>query len=147
MKIKVDNGYYRFYPIASHELYLLKAAGYEVVKKDDYFTFPLLAELPAYSIAGIDYGGVKANVTYSGTSDLVLLKNKFIYDIKAEKLRSLTDTTGMIDYTQDDIVYFNGLPQIGCFMKNKKRLKGFSGYWKLMGSGIITAEALEYYAD
>ena len=29
MKIKVDNGYYRFYPIASHELYLLKAAGYD----------------------------------------------------------------------------------------------------------------------
>lgn len=147
MRIKVDNGYYRFYPIASHELYLLKAAGYEVVKKDDCFTFPLLAELPAYSIAGIDYGGVKASVTYSGTSDLVLHSNKFVYELNTGTLKNLASITGVVDYMESDIIYFNGLPQIGCFMKNKKRLKGFSGYWKLMGSGIITAEALEYYAD
>lgn len=146
MKIKVDNGYYRFYPIASHELDLLKAVGFDVIKKEDYFTFPLLAALPAYSIEGIVYGGITANATYSGTVELVLLNNKFIYDISSGALKNLTSVTGSVKYKESDIVYFDGLPQSGCFMQGK-RLRGFSGYWDLMGSGIITAEALEYYAD
>lgn len=147
MQLKVDNGYYKFYPIASHELDLMKAAGFDVVKKGDYFTFPFLAALPEYSIESIDYSGINANMTYSGTVDLVLLNNKFVYDIESESLKNLASLSGTVDYTQSDIIYFNGLPQAGCFMQGNKRLKGFSGYWDLMGSGIITAEALEYYAD
>lgn len=147
MRLKVDNGFYKFYPIASHELDLLKAEGFDVVSQEDYFTFPLLAALPAYSIEAIDYSGIIAAVTYSGTPELVLLNNKFVYDLKTRTLKNLANIAGVVDYMESDIIYFNGLPQMGCFMKDKKRLKGFSGYWDLMGSGIITAEALEYYAD
>lgn len=173
MWLKIENGFYKFYPIAAHELDLLASQGFEVVMHKDFFTFELLKRLPMYSIEGLNYGGLKAKTTYSGTVEQVLLKNKFVYDLRSKAPRSkapgskasskassntpgnaesgtlkdMSSVTINIDYTVSDKVYFDELPQIGGFMKDHRRLRGFSGYWKLMGSGIITAESLEYYVD
>jgi hypothetical protein len=170
MRLKIENGYYKFYPVSAHELDLLAARGIEVVMHKDFFTFKLLKRLPMYSIEGIKYGGLKAKTTYSGTVEQVLFENKFVYDLgskapgslapgnfvpsnglgkegSGERLKDVSSITNNIEYGVSDKVYFEGIPQIGGFMKDRRRLRGFSGYWKIVGSGIITAESLEYYVD
>jgi hypothetical protein len=155
MRLKIENGYYKFYPVAAHELDLLLAQGFEVVTCKDFFTFELLKKLPMYSIEGLNYGGLKAKTTYSGTVEQVLFENKFVYDLRstapgsgnAGSLKDVSSITTSIDYIVSDKVYFEKIPQIGGFMKGRRRLRGFSGYWKLMGSGVILAESLEYYVN
>ena len=146
MRLKIENGFYKFYPIASHELVLLAAQGFEVVQNKDYFTFPFLRDLPAYSIEGIDYAGITAAKTHSGTPQQVLLENKFIYDLQTKTLKSLEMFNVKQSYSKSDIFYFTSLPQAGAAMKDGK-LKSLSGYWLLLGSGLITAEDIEYYAN
>jgi hypothetical protein len=156
MRLKVENGYYKFYPTCAHELELLTAKGFSVVAHKDFFTFELLKSLPFYSIEGLNYGGIKAKKTYSDTVEQVLLENKFAYNLSSKApiitLTDISKVTINIDYYFSDNVYFEELPQIGGFMNEpnstkNRRLRGFSGYWKLMGSGIILAESLEYYAN
>ncbi|MDR2426820.1 MAG: hypothetical protein LBD46_06570 [Endomicrobium sp.] len=147
MRLKLENGFYRFYPYYVKELELLKAEGFDVVPCKDFFTFPFLATLKNYSIEGQNYHDLTAKITYSGRIEELFLKNNFVYDLESKTLKNINAVSLTINETISDFIYFDKLPQAGGFMRNKKRLKSFSGRWLLFGSAIIVADTVEYYEN
>ena len=147
MRLKIENGFYKFYPVSPHELTLISAQGFEIVPCKDFFTFPFLQTLQSYSIEGIDYHGITAIKTYSGTPEEVLLKNRFVYDLKSKALKNLDSIVSVLKYAEDTALIFNELPQAGANIYKNKKIKNLSGYWNVMGSGVIVAEAVEFYVD
>lgn len=145
MRLKIENSFYKFYPISKHELDLLKNRGFSVEPYRDYFTFPILKSLNKYSIENLPYSNTAAIATYCGRAEDVLLQNKLVLDLSLQILKPLSLIVSRLDYSVLDFFMFNGLPQCGAFMKNGKRLKSMSGYWRLQSSGAVIGEAVEYY--
>jgi len=145
MKVIIENGYYKFYPLFGFEITLAESNGLSLVQNGDYFTFPLLAGLKTYSLEGQDYHGVNAIKTYSGRPEDVLLQNKLAYDYKGNKLISIDTFFQQAQYRAAETYFFDDLPQAGSMTRNGQKIQNLSAEWDISGSMLITIEDIKFY--
>lgn len=132
MRIICDNGYYKFYPEATNELVLFEDR-YKValVKVDDFYTYPLLAALPDYSIQGQEYGGLPAIINYAGRPWDVFRQNKLNYDAENGKIIS-NSTRGIVDEQPTNYTWIVvGIPSAFSELADKTVISGFEGWFNV----------------
>ncbi len=82
MKISCEHGYYSFWPQKEEDLFLFtNYLGITLVKKDDYYTYPLLADLPNYVILPSLYGLFPSDKTFEGTPKEIMKELGLVYNI------------------------------------------------------------------
>lgn len=103
MKIICDHGFYKFYPEKQEDLFLFtNYLGIELRKKDDYYTYPLLAELPNFSIRPNLYGLAPSIKTFEGSPSQIMKENNLVYNL----------ATGTL-VTVESILYSGQLKSLG----------------------------------
>jgi hypothetical protein len=58
----------------------------ELVRSEEFYTFPLLTEAPKFSLKGLGYLGLEATVNYEGNPWDIMRENGFVYNIGRESL-------------------------------------------------------------
>lgn len=81
MKIKCNHGYFRFYEIRVGEISnLIKRTGFDLVSKNDYFTFSDLIDAPRYSLEGKILIDIPAIKSFEGEEWEIFEQNNVVYD-------------------------------------------------------------------
>lgn len=129
MKIICEFGYYKFYPETPNDLVVFSDTyGVDLVKVEDFYTYPKLASLPDYSIKGQLFGGIEAIVNYAGKPWQVFQQNKLNYDPESDRI-TLNDITGVVGETQTNYLWIVvGIPPAYSELTNKKVITGFEGW-------------------
>lgn len=131
MKVNCEFGYFRFYPRSAEELQrLMKMYSIELVRKENYFTFPALAELPDYTVIGRPFGLGLATKTFESKNPGVLLReNQYVYSLPAKNIVPLISiaTTLQIVNGGDYAVLPKVLGQPGAFTPGGLRLVSYEG--------------------
>lgn len=87
MRVLCRHGHLAFFPKRPSEAArICQYYGIELVRSDEFYTFPLLAEAKSFSLAGLDYLGIPAIKTYAGYPWEVMRENGFVYDVNKEAL-------------------------------------------------------------
>lgn len=129
MKINCDHGFYKFFTAEPSELYRFKKAfGFDLVAKEDFFTFPELSNLSPLSLENQDYGGLKAKATICADYGSLFKENGFVFDLKAQKLCPIEEVKELLKFYESYSGSLNliGLPQAGGYWQGK-RLLSYSG--------------------
>lgn len=105
MRVLCRSGHLAFYPRTSTEI--SRFCSYfkqELVRVEDYYTFPNLADAEDYSLVGKPYLNLPAIKTFEGNPWDVLSENKFVYNL----------ATGLI-VPAASITFLIQMPQVGFF--------------------------------
>lgn len=140
MQIICEHGFYKFYPDAPNELVVFADKfGVELVKMDDFYTYPALADLPDYSIKGQPYGGIVSPVNYSGRPWSVFRENKLNYDVESGTI-VMNNRHGIVGETPTNYVWVViGIPSAFSALADKTIITGFEGWLNVVdGYTIIT---------
>lgn len=87
MRVICEHGYYKFYPRNEIEVSkLCQFYGVELFRKDDYYTFEALLDLPSFSLKGHDFGNLIALENFEGAPWEVMRANGFVYSLSAKAL-------------------------------------------------------------
>lgn len=81
MRVECINGYFKLFenaPGQASDFAIL--FGFDLVPKDDYFTFSTIEDAPKFSISGSTYLDNDAIKTFEGEPWEVMLENKLVYD-------------------------------------------------------------------
>lgn len=137
MRIKCIHGYFIFEEEEAGEISRFTSTlGLDLVAKDNYYTFPLLADAGEYSLDGLLYlGDAIANVTHEGKPWEVMEENEFIYDFTRGIIRNLLAVTEWADI-EDAGNYFisSGLILPGSITDGGGRVTDYTAWflWDLM---------------
>lgn len=105
----------------------------EIVPKDWYYTFAFLEDAPNYSIAGGEYLGAAATVTFSGEPWDVMRENGLVYDFSAGLLKPLATVVQKADINTGANYYLSdGLIMPGSLTDGGLRVKDYTA-WHLSG--------------
>tara|TARA_R110000787_G_scaffold130064_1_gene241983 strand:- start:2193 stop:2636 length:444 start_codon:yes stop_codon:yes gene_type:complete len=113
MRIVCLNGFYKFYPqnIAEVRRFQVKY-GKPLVQCKNYFTFPILAELPEYSFFGQNYSGsLPALVNYAGKKEEVLSANGYTFYQPSQGLVLKGSFLQKMNYSFSNFFHMDNLPQ------------------------------------
>lgn len=128
MKVNCTNGFYRFYPENVGELRVWAEWNTPLAKRDNYYTFPLLAAFPDYSFKGRQIGLYAFTKNYAGAPWEVLRANNLTYDVAANDIRPAAMVTDFLSVDNGLIINTPILPQ-AYSVSGTLRVTGFSGYW------------------
>jgi hypothetical protein len=82
MRVLCRHGHFAFYPRRSIDLARFATQfDAQLMRVDDYYTFPELKDAPEFSIQGKDYLGVPAVKTYAGKPWEVMRENGFVFHL------------------------------------------------------------------
>lgn len=131
MKVNCEFGYFRFYPRSAEELVRIQKL-YEIklVRKENYFTFPALAELPDYTVIGRPFGlGLATKTLETKNPGKLLRENKYVYSLPAEDVVPILSivTTLPIINGGEYAVLSKILGQPGAFVPSGLRLVSYEG--------------------
>ncbi len=129
MKIICQNGFYKFYPQNVAEIARFEnKSGLELVRCDDYYTFPILAELPNFSFQGQIYSGIlPALVNFAGSREEVMAENGYCYNLALDKLALKSLVFEKANYFESNYIVANSLIQAYSYDSNGK-INGFNGF-------------------
>lgn len=84
MRVLCRHGHFAFYPRRAGEVArFVNYFGQELVRENDYFTFPFLKGAPRHSLIGQPFLGLPATVTYEGRAPWdVMRKNNVVYNFQ-----------------------------------------------------------------
>lgn len=138
MKIINEFGYYKFYPESENELlFFSERFGVDLVRVGDYYTYPVLAALPDYSIQGAPYGGIAAKINYAGTPAEVFAQNGLKYDTENGKIIS-NDT---VEPVGEQPTNYNwvviGVPPAFAETADKRLITGYQGFMNVVKNYTI----------
>lgn len=130
MRIICQKGFYKFFPQEIGDIKRFEAkTGTALIECEDYFTFPVLAALPNFSILGQIYSGVILGLkTYAGKREEVLAQNGLTYHVKLKRLILASTFAGFtkMKYDYSNFIIMNELPQ-AYFYDDRGLITGFSG--------------------
>lgn len=135
MRILCRHGFLQFYPGLTSDLVdFTNFFGIELVREDDYYTFPALKGLKRYSIVGSPYGAIPATQTYEGRHPWeVLKKNGFVYSLVAKALVPKASIAVNVDPILVDDGFFvceTPLLQPGSRNKVGQQILSYDAFWK-----------------
>jgi hypothetical protein len=147
MRIKCLHGYFIFEEMESGDASLFSSTlGLDLVQKDNYYTFPLLADAGEYSLANKIYlGDAVANVTHQGKPWEVMEENELVYDFTRGTVRRISTITEWADIANAGNYYVSsGLILPGSITDGGLRVKEYTAWllWDSMQfrySEIITS--------
>lgn len=127
MRVICEKGFYKFYPQQISEVVRFqKKSGYELVPCRDFFTFPLLAELPNFSFIGHEFGGLVGLANYAGRPEDVMAENGYCFYLATQTLILRAAVIDRVQYSYGPYIVANQLPQAYSF-ESKTKITGFSG--------------------
>lgn len=106
MRVICRNGFFSFYPERSSDV--TEFCSYfeiDLVRMEDFYTFPILAEIPNYSIQGAPLSNLVANKTYEGKPWEVLRENRMVYSIEGEILVPMISVVDTVDLYLSNFYY------------------------------------------
>ena len=125
MKVICENGYYKFYPQKTGDLILNRL---KLVAVKDYFTFPALAELPAYSIQNqLFWGVIPAEKTFCGRPEELLKVNSLTFNLELNTITPTRLVLNLADYASGAYKSSPNLIQAYSF-DGLKRISGFTAF-------------------
>lgn len=87
MRVLCRHGHIAFYPRQATEIArFTQYFGVELERVRDFYTFPLLAEAPDFSLEGLAYLDVPALATFEGEPWDVMRENGFVYNVDKESI-------------------------------------------------------------
>jgi hypothetical protein len=82
MRVLCRHGHIAFFPRYEYEIFIYNDMFDASLERcGDYYTFPLLAEAPDFSLIGKSYLGLPALVRYEGNPWEIMRENGFVYNI------------------------------------------------------------------
>jgi len=97
MRILCRHGHYAFYPRNEIEVFIYNDLyGAELVREDDYYTFPFLKGASDHSLVGKTYLGLPANARYEGKPWEIMKENNFVYSLA---LKVVVPVELILDFT------------------------------------------------
>src|ERR1044072_7449486 len=94
MKIRCVDGYFMFREQRVGEISdFISLFKLDLVSKEDYFTFAVLADAPNYALAGAPYLNATAIKTFAGRPWEVMRENDLVYNFETGKLVPLLSVT------------------------------------------------------
>lgn len=104
----------------------------DLVAKDDYFTFSMLALAKSYSLLASPYLGVPAIKTYAGEPWEVMKQNLLVYDPFLKRVVPIVSVVATFDATPLYNGYMaRGLIQPGSLNKTWMRVKSYRAHFSL----------------
>lgn len=142
MRVTCLNGYFMFREDQPGEVARFNSTySQDLERKDDYYTFALLATAPDYSIALAPYLNLIATETYEGHPHEVFRENGFVYDSGIGFIRLAASISTLFEPVQlYDKIIANGLIQPGSVTKNWQKVTGYQGF-------IDTNQYKFYYSE
>jgi len=129
MRIICEKGFYKFFPQEVGDIKRFEAkTGYSLVQSEDYFTFPVLAALPNFSIVGQPYSGLIVGLkNYAGKREEVMAQNGLTYHVKLKRLLLASSFAGFtkMKYDYSNFIVMGELPQ-AYFYDDSGLITGFS---------------------
>lgn len=102
--------------------------GLDLVAKDDYYTFELLAGAPEYSQAALAFLDYPALTTYAGKPWEIMERNGLVYDFTLRSLRPVLSVTLLASITRTHSDWISrGLILPGSLLKDLSRIVGYQG--------------------
>lgn len=132
MRVVCENGYYRFYPKRSSEVFLFcDYFNFALLRKGNYYTFPFLVNAPDHSIITKPYLNLLANALYEGNPWEVMGANRFVYNINSQILVPLDSVSTVIELidTGDCFVPDVTMIQAGSLNRTGRRIKSFDSFF------------------
>ena len=87
MQIRCIAGFFQFRETSAGEISRLNSFfGFDLVAKDDYFTFSFLKDAPEYAIVGGEYLGAEVSKTFEGEPWDVMRENEIVYDFLNDEM-------------------------------------------------------------
>ena len=131
MKLRCNNGFYKFYPDFVGEIKLWENKnGVRLYPREDFWTFKDLAEFPNFSFTGQPlFGLIPAIVNYAGRPEEVLAKNKLTFNVKMGTItpRALV-LINRLDYAGGAFLTFPSLPQAFALDDDLQNVSGFEAF-------------------
>ncbi len=82
MRISCEHGYYSFWPDREEDLFLLvNYLNIELVKKNDYYTYPLLADLGDHVFKPNLYGKFPSDKNFAGNPKEIMKALGLVYNL------------------------------------------------------------------
>lgn len=131
MRIRSLHGYFILDEAFAGEIsqFMSKFFGFNIVAKDDYFTFKTLAAAPTYALAGGKYMGALATDTVEGKPWEVMRANKLVYNFLIDQVVPIGTIVRTFNLDQAGNYFLsNGLILPGSLDGQGKRVTDFVGY-------------------
>jgi hypothetical protein len=99
----------------------------DLVAKDDYYTFELLADMPEYSLLASPFLNLVGLAVFAGKPGDILRANQFVYDFTNKVLLPIASVLLKVDPVRIfDGYYANGLIQPGSITSSWKKITGYN---------------------
>lgn len=118
--------------------------GFELSKRDNYFTFDFLKNAPQYSILGGEYLGATAIKTYAGEPWEVLRANELVYDFTTDSVVPISSITQRVEISQAANYFLSsGLILPGSLTDEGSRVKEYAA-WYLFDRQVFRYSEVSY---
>lgn len=113
MRILCRHGHFAFYQGYPGEMAeFMDYWKVELERSGEFYTFPLLAKAPKYSIQGKPYLGLPAKVTFEGEPWEVLRENGFVFSVALKRLVPKEAVVTPLELAQTEFYYLADFPLI-----------------------------------
>ena len=131
MKIRCVDGYFMFREQRVGEISdFISLFKLDLVSKEDYFTFAVLADAPNYALAGAPYLNATAIKTFAGRPWEVMRENDLVYNFETGKLVPLLSVTRMVQIdVAGNYLFSQGLILPGSMNKAGQHLTDYVGWF------------------
>ena len=145
MKIKCENGFYKFFPQNAMELKAFESRyNYKLKYWRGFWTFPSLVNFPDHSFVGHNLTGIiPAIINFSGRPEEVFKKNNLTYNLKLEIITPKAAILTYLDYDLGNYMSSKELPQAFGFDKDGDKISGFEAFLDV-GLGLFKIERFFY---
>lgn len=135
MKLNCSHGFFKFYETSAGQISdFMTYSGFEMVKKDDFFTFKSLENAPSYTIAGKSYLGFTATETFEGSPEAVFKANGVVYDFTKDLVTQINTIQAKASVINAGNYYLaNGLILPGSRVLSGQVITGFTAFWSARG--------------
>lgn len=132
IRIICEKGFYKFFPDSVDEIRRFSTKyGVDLVQCDDFYTFPVLAELPNYSFIGQQYSGLIVGLAnYAAKREKVMAANGLAYNQAAKNLTpnvAIIALNRQMNYIFSNNIVIDNLPQ-AYFRDQNGTITGFHGF-------------------
>lgn len=144
MRVICHKSFYKFYPETANDLLLFEDKFGKLKAKEDYYTYPALADLPDYSIKNQPYGGVISKINYADTAEQVFIQNDLKYDLESDTIKQ-NRVAGLVGERPTNYIWIVvGIPQAFSLLSDKSIMTGFEGRLNLVnGYTLISRWEIE----
>jgi hypothetical protein len=113
MRILCRHGHYSFYPRTVSDIARFSSFyNQELVRVNDYYTFPFLKELESYSLKGLPYKNLAATATYEGNPWEVMRENGFVYSLALKTLVPKASVNFVLNTPKTGFYFTSEIPMI-----------------------------------